>query len=91
MKKAVTVQFQEIDGEGLMALLGKRVMLFCLNYIYSGVLLGVNDTCVLLEDSKIVYLTGAFDKKNFEDAQSTGFNLYIQTSAIEAFCETDKK
>ncbi len=51
MKKIVTVT--EVDGEGLVALMGKRVMLFCLNYIYTGTLTGVNATCVLLEDAPL--------------------------------------
>jgi hypothetical protein len=89
MKKIVTVT--EVEGEGLVALLGKRVMLFCLNYIYAGTLSGVNQTCVQLEDAAIVYETGAFDKKTFTDAQKLPFPLYIQTGAIESFAETDKK
>jgi hypothetical protein len=36
MKKIVNVQ--EVDGEGLVALLGERVELFCMNYIYAGTL-----------------------------------------------------
>ena len=89
MKKIVTVT--EVEGEGFEALLGKRVMLFCLNYIYTGTLEGVNKTCVLLNDASIVYETGAFDKKSFADAQKLSFPLYIQMGAIESFSETDKK
>lgn len=89
MKKIVTVT--EVEGEGLIALMGKKVMLFCLNYIYTGTLAGVNSTCVLLEDPKIVYVTGAFDKTSFEDAQALPFQLYVQSAAIESFCETNKK
>jgi hypothetical protein len=89
MKKVITVT--EVEGEGLVALLGKRVMLFCLNYIYTGTLAGVNTTYVLLEDAAIVYETGAFDKKTFSDAQRLPFPLYVQSAAIESFAETDKK
>ncbi len=89
MKKIV--QVQEVENEGLIALLDKQVMLFCLNYIYTGKLAGVNDTCVLLENAKIVYETGAFNVKTFGDAQALPFSLYIRTSAIESFSETDKK
>lgn len=89
MKKIVTVS--EVDGEGLVALMGKRVLLFCLNYIYTGTLTGVNDTCVLLEDAAIVYETGAFTAKTFVDAQKLPFALYVQTATIESFAETDKK
>lgn len=83
MKKIVNVT--EIEGEGLTALLGERVTLFCLNYIYTGQLTGVNSTCVLLEDAAIVYETGAFDAKEWKDAQRLPNALYVQTSAIESF------
>ena len=89
MKKLVEVQ--EVEGEGLTALLGEQVMVFCLNYIYTGKLLGVNDTCIMLESPKLVYETGAFSDKNFKDAQPLPFQLYIQTSAIESFGKTDKR
>ena len=67
MKKIVTVT--EIEGEGLESLLGQKVMLFCLNYIYAGTLSGVNNTFVQLENAQIVYETGAFNEKGFKDAQ----------------------
>jgi hypothetical protein len=89
MKKLVKVE--EVPGEGLVGLLGKNVLLFCLNYIYTGKLVGVNDTFCMLEDPRIVYSTGAFTTKSFEDAQALPFNQYIQLSAIESFGETDKK
>jgi hypothetical protein len=85
MKKLV-----EEQGEGLVKLMGEQVLLFCLNYIYTGKLIGVNTTCVLLEDAKIVYETGAFNVKKFTDAQALPFNCYVQTSAIESFAKTDK-
>lgn len=88
MKKIVTVT--EVDGEGLVALMGKKVVLFCLNYIYTGTLAWVNQTCVLLEDAAIVYETGAFGDSKFKDAQEIGSDLYVQTGAIESFSETKK-
>jgi hypothetical protein len=88
MKKIVTVT--EVENEGFEALLGKKVMLFCMNYIYTGILTGVNKSCVLLENAAIVYETGAFDSKKFTDAQALPFSLYVQLSSIESFSETDK-
>lgn len=88
MKKLVTVT--EEAGEGLVKLMGEQVLLFCLNYIYTGKLIGVNTTCVLLEYAKIVYDTGAFTTSKFVDAQALPFDLYVQTSAIESFGKTDK-
>ena len=84
MKKIVTVT--EVDGEGLEALLGQNVLLLCLNYIYTGKLVGVNASFVKLEGAQIVYETGPFSNKEFKDAQSLPVSeWYVQTSAIESF------
>ena len=83
MKKIVSVT--EIEGEGLTALLGERVTLFALNYIYTGTLVGVNDTCVLLKDAAIVYETGELMATGWKDAQKLPHDWYVQISAIESF------
>lgn len=83
MKKIVSVT--EVSGEGLEALMGETVTLFCLNYIYTGKLVGVNATCVLLEDAHVVYETGPFGDKTWKDAQKLPGAWYVQTSAIESF------
>jgi hypothetical protein len=84
MKKIVNVT--EVEGEGLMLLMGERVTLFCMNYIYTGKLAGVNDTCVLLEDAAVVYETGAFTTDKWQDAQALPKGKwYVQTAAIESF------
>ena len=83
MKKIVSVT--EVDGEGLEALMGETVTLFCLNYIYTGKLAGVNDKCVLLENAKIVYETGELTSKTWTDAQPLPGNWYVQIGAIESF------
>lgn len=89
MKKLVTVT--EVEGEGLVALLGQQVIIFCMNYIYTGTLSGVNTNDIMLENAAIVYETGAFDKKSFMDAQKLPFPLYIRTNSIESYSQTDKK
>ena len=81
MKKIIT----EVEGEGLVKLLGERVTLFCANYIYAGKLVGVNETCVLLEDAAIVYETGPFTDKAWKDAQALPHGLYVQIGFIESF------
>jgi hypothetical protein len=86
MKKIVSVQ--EVDGEGLVGLMGQRVTLFCANYIYTGNLTGVNDTCVLLEDAGIVYETGSFTEKNWKDFQRVADKIYVTTQSIEMFAVT---
>lgn len=82
MKKLVEVT--EVDDEGLMALMGQRVTLFC-NYIYTGKLVGVNETCVLLEDAGIVYETGELTDKKWKDCQPLPGSWYVNTSSIESF------
>lgn len=81
MKKIV----EEIETEGLEKLLGERVTLFCMNYIYTGKLDGVNDSCVLLTDAAIVYETGPFGEKAWRDAQALPHEWYVQIGAIESF------
>lgn len=84
MKKLIEVT--EVDGEGLDALLGENVMLFCLNYIYAGKLVGVNEKFVKLEDAKIVYETGPFNTSGYKDAQNLPTKeWYVQLSAIESY------
>lgn len=73
------------NGEGLEALMGQWITLFCMNYIYTGKLISVNVTCVKLSHPAIVYETGAFDDKAWKDAQALPNDLYISTAAIEAF------
>jgi hypothetical protein len=77
----------EVENEGLMALLGKTVTLFCANYIYAGKLVGVNKSCVKLENAHIVYETGTFTDPKFKDAQRIAKDWYVQTAAIESFGE----
>ena len=76
---------ETVEGEGLDKLLGEVVTLFCLNYIYTGKLVGVNDTCVLLEQPSIVYETGPFDNPAWKDAQRLPHALYVMRGAIESF------
>ena len=83
MKKIVNVQ--EVEGEGLVGLLGERVTLFCSAYIYTGKLAGVNATCVLLEDAAIVYETGPLTDKTWKDAQKLPHGWYVQISSVESF------
>ncbi len=76
----------EIEGEGLETLLEKPVMLFALNYIYAGTLVGVNESFVKITNASIVYETGPFGTPGYKDAQSLpGDCWYIQRGAIESF------
>lgn len=75
----------EIEKEGLLALQGQNVTLFCMNYIYTGKLVGVNDVQVKLEDAKIVYETGPLNTNEWKDAQSLPYSVYVRLSAVESY------
>lgn len=81
MKKLI----EEVEGEGLLSLMGLRITLFCINYIYTGKLVGVNTDCVLLRDAAIVYETGELTTKEWKDAQPLPNDVYVSTNAIESF------
>jgi hypothetical protein len=81
MKKLIV----EEENEGLLKLLGERVTLFCMNYFYTGILCGVNETCVKLDDAQIVYETGELLAKEWKDAQRLPNSWYVQISSIESF------
>lgn len=82
--KALT-QITETEREGFMSLLGETITCFCAIYIYTGKLVGVNDTCIKLENPSIVYETGAFSEKSWKDAQALPNTIYLQTAMIESF------
>ena len=86
----LAVQLTEVEREGLLALIGKKVLVMCMNYFYTGELIGVNDTCIKLKDCHQVFETGPHKDSKFKDAQWISDNWYIQTSAIESFGETTK-
>jgi hypothetical protein len=82
---------KEVENEGFAALLGKNVEIFCGVYIYAGKLVGVNNTCVKLENPHLVYETGGFLDKKYKDAQPMGRTFhYVATTLIESFGESHK-
>lgn len=83
MKKIV--QVQEVSGEGLEGLMGQRVTVWCLNYIYTGTLTGVNGDCILLEDAGIVYETGPLTDAKWGDMQKLPHACYVMKRCIESF------
>lgn len=88
MKKLVKVE--EVAGEGLLALMGEEVLVFCMNYNYTGVLVGVNETYIKLENAHMVFETGSFSDAKYKDSQKLFGDHYIQLSAIESFCKGKK-
>lgn len=83
MKQLVKVE--EVESEGLMSLLDKRITLMCMNYFYTGKLVGVNEKYVKLSEASVVFDTGPFDTKTWQDAQKLPNDWYVQMSAIESF------
>ena len=81
MKKLIEVT----DECGMESLMGERITLFCLNYIYTGKLIGINERYVLLEEPAIVYETGPFGDPAWKDAQALPHELYVMIAAIESF------
>ena len=74
------------EAEGLESLLGETVLIICACYFYTGKLVGVNSTCIKLEDASIVYETGAWNEKNYKDAQRLPTkHHYVATGMIESF------
>lgn len=84
MKRIVNVV--ESEGDGLESLLGERVQLWCLNYIYAGTLIGVNQHDVVLQDAVVVFETGKMTDKQFKFAEPCASKeLFVRTSAIESY------
>ena len=81
MKKLIEID----EAEGLEKLIGQRITLYCLNYIYTGLLRGVNLNDVLLEDAAVVYETGPYSEKKWKDAQELPHNWYVRTNCIESY------
>jgi len=81
-----TKKVVEQEKQGLEALKGKTITLFCTRYIYTGVLISVDETCCLLQQPKIVYDTGSWDKKEWLDAQSLPKKeWHVMLQSIESF------
>jgi len=75
----------ETTGGGLEGLLGERITVWCCNYIYAGVLEGVGDHDIKLNDASIVYETGPLTDSGFENSEELPSVWYVRTSAIESY------
>lgn len=65
--------------------MGKRITLFCANYIYTGILLEIVDACYHLRDAAIVFETGPFDKAEWKDVQKLPGDWYVRLDTVESF------
>jgi len=66
-------------------MVGETVTLFGMNYIYTGLLVHVDERSVELTAAKIVYETGPLDSPAWHDAQSLPNNWHVAMSAIESW------
>ena len=84
MKKKI--QVEEVENEGLIALLGKRVLLMSAGYFYEGELDGVNEQCVKIKNPHIVYSTGDWSDSEYSDIQKMHIEeWYVSIGLIESF------
>lgn len=82
---------KQVNGNGIVTLLDKNVCLIGLNYIYYGKLTGVDASCVELENAGIVYVTGDWQLRKWNDFQILpSAKVFVQLEAIESFFEANK-
>jgi hypothetical protein len=88
VEKVIEQKSEIVETEGgMITLLGKQVLFHCMNYNYTGKLIGVNLTCVELEDPSVVFETGSYNAKEIKLSEKLPNNLFINISTIEAFWE----
>lgn len=85
------VEVIEVENEGFISLLGQQVEIRCNVYIYAGTLVGVNQSCVKLDNAAIVYETGPHNDSKYKDAQKIGDSQYVSMNLIESFGPSSKK
>lgn len=76
----------ENKRQDLLNLIGQRVALLCVNYLYYGVLTEVYEDNVSLQGAKIVFETGNISDPKFKDESemySSKWNVML--SAVESF------
>jgi hypothetical protein len=85
MKRIQEVIQTQVDG--LDKLLGENVEVYCLNYIYAGKLIGVNDQDICLGACVLVYETGTLsDHSGYTLVESFGVaERFIRKSVIESY------
>ena len=72
------------DG-GFDAMLGEKIVLMCGVYIYTGMLVGVNEDHLELKDPLLVYETGAWNEEVWGDAQPLLSPWRVMIQSIESW------
>lgn len=75
----------EVSGDGFDSFLGEKITVYCGVYIYTGILSGVNDLFLKLDEAKIVYDTGPHGSNEWADAEKFNGSWYVMINAIESF------
>ena len=79
-------QIAEDESGGLLGLMGETITCLCVNYFYTGKLTGLYNNYIELSEPSIVYQTGNWSDKGWEDAQKLPCDtIYVMKSAIESF------
>ncbi len=81
MKRVVETE----EMSGFEAVLGEKIVLFCSIYIYTGLLVGVNDDHLELDNAKLVYETGELTSGDWENAQKLLSPHRIMRQSIESW------
>ncbi len=75
----------ETEEEGFAALLGEKITLFCSVYIYTGLLVGVNEDHLELDNALLVYETGELSSGPWEDAQVLPSPWRVMRQGVESW------
>ncbi|MFW9899892.1 MAG: hypothetical protein ACFFDY_01235 [Candidatus Thorarchaeota archaeon] len=66
--------------------LDQQLFIFCGIYHYTGTLIAINDNFLILKNPYIVYETGAWQNKSWNDCQKLPTNeLCIRLNSIESY------
>lgn len=75
----------ENEEGGFVSMLGKHISLFCGIYIYTGVLAGVNDDHLELDEAKVVYETGHLSDGEWETVQALPGVWRVMIQSVESW------
>jgi hypothetical protein len=68
-------------------LLGKKVLVFCMNYNYTGILSEVNTDTIGLSKAQLVFETGPFNSADWKYSEKLPCDVhYICKISIESIC-----
>jgi len=84
LKAPPQAQVIDVPNEGYIKFLNKQVEIRCNVYIYTGILTGVNEKILELENPAIVYETGPHGDSKYKDVQGIPGPTFINMGLIES-------